>query len=263
MKSSLSGVQLYGWHPFKAALYQQMREALQPQMLVDINWCQCRTKQQNSSFTVPMPVILESSRQFFVEFWVSAAKTSNGCPSVGIIDAEKACHLSKQLGADMSRPRQASDTLGISCNPYTGVIHASCTPKYCEEVEVLSDPQEPHVSSQRSWRAEVSGWESGEEATVDDQSCAIEMGMLISNGSLQFIRKGPEGWQRSGVVWDRLPAKILCCAFLFDFVGEAMVSIEKVHVQELPKCFQKFMQETDRDLSARGKLSTWKGWPSS
>jgi len=249
--SAFAGMELFGWRPFEGALFQQLQESVQPQLLVDVSWCTRR--KSKASVTSPMGIALETSGRFFVKFWVSAGNAWNGCPSVGVVDAaEVRQHPSLLSDEDLSRPSKPSDALGISCNPFSGKIHASHTPKLPKKI--LGDCPVQMMIPPRSWSSEVVGWQSGESATQGDQRHAIEIGMLISKGTLQFIRKGPEGWECSGVVWDRLPAKVICCAFLFEFVGQAIVSIEEFHGNELPSCRQ-------LQCTVCGKLSSWKAWP--
>jgi len=256
------GMELFGWRPFKGALLQQLQESIQPQLLLNVSRCAHRTK--TSSVTAPMPMALETSGRFFVKFWVSAGKAWNGCPSVGVVDAAEVRQDPSKLWDDMSRPKQSSDTFGISCNPYTGKIHTSHTSKIPKKIQG-SLPVQGTISP-RSWCADVVGWQSGESATRGRLRASIEIGMLISNGTLEFMREGPDGWERSGVVWDQLPAKILCCAFLFNFVGEAIVSIEEVRVNNLPRvldqpsCPPSTLEETVLCTQC-GKLSSWTGWP--
>jgi len=246
--TGLSGMELLGWRPFRGALFQQLRESIQPQTLVDVKCCECDPLYG----TLAMPLSLETSGTYFVRFlfWCSS---KNGCPSMGVVDAAEVRRdpLAK-LSEDASRPRQSSETFGISCDPYTGKIHASCTSNPPDHV--LGDLPEQGVSSQRSWTNGVVGWESWEEAATDSDGFSMGCGMLISNGTLEFIRQGPDAWERSGVVWDQLPAKVACCAFLFSFVGEACVTLEELLVNELPSCTQ--MQST-----VRGKVSSWIAWP--
>lgn len=249
--SAFAGMELFGWRPFEGALFQQLQESVQPQLLVDISWCAHR--KSKGSATSPMGIALDTSGRFFVKFWVSAGNAWNGCPSVGVADAaEVRQHPSKLSEEDLSRPSKPSDTLGISCNPYTGKVHASHTSKLPKQV--LGDSLVEDISPPRSWSTKVLGWQSGERATLGEQRHAIEAGMIISNGTLQFIRKGPEGWECSGIVWDQLPEKVICCAFLFEFVGQAIVSIEEFHVNELPCCSQ-------LHGNSCGKVSSWKAWP--
>jgi hypothetical protein len=191
-----------------------------------------------------MPISLETSGHFFIKFWISACQAWNGCPRVGVVDASKVRQDPTQLYDDMSRPRQPSNTFGISCNPYTGKIHAS-----------LGDFSGQETIPPRSWSADVIGWQSAEDATQGDHHASIEIVILISNGTLEFIREGPHGWERSGVVWDRLPAKILCCVFLFEYVGQAIVSIEEVSPITLDHIAQTRCNKC-------GKLSCWTAWPS-
>lgn len=248
--SALSGIELFGWHPVKGALFQQLQESMQPQILMDIRWCENR--KQQSSFTVPMPLVVETSGRFFVKFWVSAGKASNGCPSVGVVDAEEVRQDPQQLNDDLSRPVQASDTFGISCNPYSGRIHTSHTSKVCKQL--MSETPVQGARLPRSWTAEVISWESGESSCMGRRRASIEVGMIISNGTLEYVRHGPAGWESSGVVWNKLPAKILCCVFLFDFVGEAIVSVEETCSNRLPTSAQ-------TQCSASGRLSSWTSWP--
>jgi len=253
--SACKGIELFGWRPFKGALFQQVQECVQPHVLVDVCWCENR-ETETSSLTVPMPISLDTSGRFFVRFWMSAGQAWNGCPSVGVVDADRVrtevLQDPSKLCDDWSRPREPSEGFGICCNPYTGKIHTSHSSKLPQSV--VGDSMEQGVSAPRSWTAEVIGWQSGEGATQGERRSSIEIGMLISNGTLEFIRRGPNGWESSGVVWEQLPAKILCCAFLFDFVGQAIVAMEEVRVSKLPSY-------AETQCTRCGKLSSWTAWP--
>lgn len=257
--SAFPGMELFGWRQFKAALFQQFKESTQPQLLLNVNWCPNRKKGM-SSVTAPMPIAFETSGRFFLKLWVSAGKAWNGCPSVGVVDATKVRQDPSKLWDDLSRSSKPSDVFAMACNPYTGKIHVSNTSEVRQSLldGVPLQGTSSFRGSFRSWCADVVGWQSGESATRGRLRASIEIGVLISNGTLEFVREGPNGWERSGVVWDRLPAKVLCAAFLFDFVGQAIASIEEVHVNELPRILHK----TSRTVGIpRGKLSSWIGWP--
>lgn len=241
-----TGMELFGWRPFKGALFQQLQDAMQPQRLVDASTCDCR----KLSFTAPMPLALETSGTFFVRFWVCASKAYRGAPCVGIVDAAEARRdITKLYTEDACRPRQSSDLFGISCNPFSGSIHASHT---CSSLKNIPGdvPEQGTEQGTSSWSAEVDGWESWEAASQDSEGSSTGIGMLISNGTLEFFRQGMERWESSGVVWDQLPAKILCCAFLSDFVGNAIVSIEQVRLNDPSSCVQ-------MEGIVRAKLTPW------
>lgn len=236
--STFRGIALFGGRHFKGALFQQLQESLQAKRLVDVDWS-ARNRRQ-SSLSAPMPVALDTSGCFSIHFSVSASRALNGCPSVGIVDAAaggldtagSSRHFPAQFFDDVSKPRRPPGPLGISCNPFTGKIHASHTgtlPKGMD-VQLISERQFPDKIGlcQRSWTAEVVDWQPLDDETIGPDPVRIEIGMLISKGTLEFIRKGPDGWQRSGIVWDSLPEKVLCCAFLFHFVGQATVSVERI-----------------------------------
>merc|ERR1712087_738904 len=105
--------------------------------------------------------------------------------------------------------------------------------------------------------ATVVGWSSWEEATLGPEGCGMGFGMLISKGTIEFIRQGRDAWERSGIVLDQLPPKVLCCASLWGFVGQAFVSIEEVSSNG-PLAF------VDTSMAkhlARGTVSPWTAWP--
>lgn len=251
LESRFVGLELFGWRPFRGALFQQLRESMQAQILINEPcW-----KSQALVGTRPMPLALDTSGCFFVRFWVAVSGIRNGCPCVGVVDAAEVRNDPSKLFEDMSRPRQASGTFGISCNPFSGKIYASH--RYNLPEHVSGAPPGPGAPRPRSWTAEVIGWESFEDALKDAKG-SVEyvtwFGMLISKGTLQFIRQVPGRWESSGVVCDRLPAKVLCCAFLFSFVGQAFVSVEDVCVNGLPSCIQ-------RHGTVCGRMSCWTAWP--
>jgi len=96
-------------------------------------------------------------------------------------------------------------------------------------------------------------WNTWEHATVEPDGFSMGVGMLISNGTLEFIRQGPDVVERSGIVWDKLPAEVVCCAFLFGFVGQAFISLEEVLVNEVPDIIH--MEST-----VHGKVFPWLPW---
>jgi hypothetical protein len=247
--SSYAGLELFHWRTFKAAAFSQMRESIDPHLLLHVHWCAGRRKK--SSLTVPMPVILDTSRTFYIQLWVSAGSTINGAPYVGVVDAEKAPTDSRAWLDDLSRPRRSSQAFGISCNPYTGRLHGTYTAEFAQKVLGSDSCSEP--TSSKSCCSQID-WESGEEATWGRQRASIEIGMLISNGTLEFIRSGPTGWERSGVVHDSLPAKVVCCSFLYEFVGEAIVSFENLYINELPMVCTEPKKSQNRALQ-------WSAWP--
>lgn len=237
--TGFKGMELIGWRKFRGGLFQQLRESIQPRTLIDVNCCECNAL----NGTVAIPLALETSGCYFVRFyfWCSSNK---GCPSMGVVDAaDLRKDPFRKLCEDASRPQQPSGTFGISCDPYTGKIHASALP-ICPSM---------NPSTLRSWSTEVVGWESCGDAAADPEGFSMGLGMLISNGTLEFMRQGSNAWESSGIVWDRLPATVVCGAFLYNFVGAAYVSLEQLLVNELPYCKQ--MKNT-----VCGKVSSWIAW---
>lgn len=246
LASCLPGMEIFAWRPCTGALFQQLRQSMQAQILIDES---CVTGKAVVG-THPMLLALETSGTFFVKFWVAVSNIRNGCPCMGVVDAAEVSKDPAKLLEDMSRPRKASQSLGISCNPFSGKIYASRTSNIPKPVlgQVEVTP--------RSWTAEVKGWESFEDELADVKHPAKYVtwfGVLISNGTLQFLRQVPNGWQSSGVVCDALPPRVLCSAFLFSFVGQAFVSVEEV-CNEIPECIQRYK-------TGCGKISSWTRWP--
>lgn len=258
LSSAVKGMELLGWRPFRGALYQQIQESMLPHPLVNETCCQCHP----ASCTVPMPLALDSSGRYFVMFLFWCRCTSeNCCPTMGVVDAAAMRKdPNTKLNEDMSRPRKPSRAFGISCDPYTGKIYASRISDLFEDAP--GELPEQGTSSQKNWSADVIGWESCDPAAVDPEAFSRGMGMLtgmgmiIDNGTLEFVRQGRERFERSGVVWDRLPAKVACCAFLQNFAGQAFVSLQEVRVNELPRC-------TQLPSTFCGKMSSWTAWPPS
>jgi hypothetical protein len=243
-----SKVGLYGWRPFRAALLQQIREVLGPQPLLDLRWCARSIK--CATLTAPMPVVIDTSGQFFVHFWMSVAKASNGSPCIGVVDADTAPRASEDWLDDLSRPRHGARGFGISCNPYSGMLHQHAIwPGESAKADTASqDRRQP-----RCKRAQLA-WASGEGATLGRKRASVEIGVYISNGKLVFMRTGPKGWEPSGVVCQHLPAKVLCCAFLYDFVGEVTLCIEKGYTEKLPAMCNPIHESKDAKLA-------WLNWP--
>lgn len=249
----LTGVELFRWQQFKGALFQQLQAAMKPQVLLDADCYEC----SGLSCTEPMPLVFETSGYFFVSFWLCAQWLpfgGGGCPSVGVVDAAKVPRHFPECCEESSGPFR------ISCNPHNGKIQAAvnidvpslgCINARNLPRHVLIDLPEG-TNSPSSWSADAKRWQSLEDATADPGACQFEVGMLISHGTLEFFRQRPDGWESSGVVWDQLPAKVLCCAFLFGCVGQAFVSVEEVFVNELPSCIQGKSQTT-----VCGKMSSW------
>jgi hypothetical protein len=165
-----------------------------------------------------------------------------------------------KLCEDATNPQSNSEGYAISCNPVTGELHASDASRFpehvhieCEEHKQSEDKQQGslrmHQSS--SWHAHVEGWDSWIEDAEDCEEASAGVGMLIMNGTLQFIRQGDDNWESSGVVCDRLPPKIVCCAFFAGFVGEAVVSVKQVLMDKIPRCF------TDKANLVQGQVSSW------
>jgi hypothetical protein len=198
-----------------------------------------------------MAAMLDTSATFFVEFWTSAADATNGCPSVGIIDAAQAPLDDDKFSQDLSRPDCPSETLGISCNPYSGTVHVSNNTSFTKKLEdKLCKSCEKQALPPKSFCTTLN-WETYEALTLGSERFSIWSGLLISGGTLEFFRKGPLGLERSGTICECLPSKVLCCAFMFDFCGEAQVSAE-VCLDDFPEVCS---------CSKGVELVDWNPWP--
>jgi len=155
--------------------------------------------------------------------------------------------------AGMRGPGKPSGSFGIAFDPFIGKIYATRASKLPEPV--LCDPSGKDTTSKRVWTAEVIGWPSGSASNMENLVASgrlsVGVGLLISNGTLEFIQSG----FGSGIVCEQLPAKVLCCACLFNFVGQAFVSIEEVRVLEPSVCTQM------RGKIDHGELSPWTECP--
>lgn len=244
--SMFKGMELFRRRPLKGALFQQLRELVRPQLLLTLHRCPSACR---ANYTLPMNIAFDTSGQIFVLFRVyhhNTGHATNG-PSVGVVDLVDARNRPIKLSHDdWSRPHRPSDLFAISCNPFTCKIHASDTP-----AEGLEHIPENEPSPPKSWSAEILGW----EPLGASNGSSVDVGMLIRNGTLQFVRTGPCGYEASGIVWDRLPPKIVCCAFLSDFGGMASVFIQKVCWCGL----ERFNLEEDCHMC--GELSPWAPWP--
>jgi len=238
------GVDLCCWR-LKGASFQQMRECMQPLRLVNVSSCSCCA----ATFTSPTPVALDTTTSLFVRFWIGASRAQKGCPCVGLVDADE---VKVALLEDKSRPASPHGKFGISCNPFSGKVYASQTSR--DPKNMLGDLPEKEPNSPKTWSADVIGWRSWEDQTLCCHGSSIGIGMLISNGTLEFIRQGQDGWECSGMIQDHLPPKILCCAFMNGFVGDATVSTEEVSHQ-CPCCAK------EEECSVKGRLSSWEAWP--
>lgn len=245
--AQLTGIELFRYRAFKGALFQQLRACIEPHPLLDLCFCPCSGK--GCSLTAPMSIAVETSGRFFVLFKVVAAYATHA-PTVGVVDMDGARRLPVKSGhEDWSRPHRPSDFFGISCDPFAGRIHAS----HSSAVPLKSFEELPlkRMSSPKSWSAEVLGWHP---LGVAD-GASIDIGMLISDGTLEFLRTGPYGWEHSGVVWDGLPEKVLCCAFLSKFVGTVKVRVERVLLHDCPRT------NIANHCDLCGELSPWAVWP--
>lgn len=97
-------------------------------------------------------------------------------------------------------------------------------------------------------------WQTWAHETAESDGFSVGVGMLISNGTLEFIRQmeplRSDVVERSGVVWDNLPAEVVCCAFLFGFVGQALISLEEFLVNEVPDIIH-------TESTVHGKVFPW------
>jgi len=237
--ASFKGIELLGWRPFSGALFQQIRDTLQPQSLFEAAHCQCNPAYN----TTLIPVTFDTSGTYFVRFrfWCHA---SQGFACMGVADAAAVRSGSMQM---------SSETFTMFCDPLTGKLNA-CFPSKLPK-HVMGDLPKEGTSSKTCWTAQVVGWDSCEKAANDSDDFPVGFGMLISNGTLEFIRQGPHIRESSGVVLDQLPARVVCCASLFNFVGEACVTLEEVVSNELPSCIQNRIFDC-------GKVSPWSMWES-
>lgn len=247
---SFKGMELFRRPQCKGALFHQLRESLDPKLLLTLHRCPlaCRA----CSLTLPMPIAFDTSGRFFVLFRVyhdNPGYAPHG-PALGVVDLVGARTRPIKLAHDdWSRPHRQSDFFGISCNPFTGRIHASHTSAV--PLKGFEDIPENGLCPPRSWSADVLGW----EPVCSEIGAAVDVGMLISDGTLEFVRTGPYGYECSGVVWDRLPEKIVCCAFLSGFVGAASVLVQKVCTKHLDG------YNLPQDCDLCGELSPWAPWP--
>jgi hypothetical protein len=249
------GVEPFYGQPFKAGLFQQLKGVLQPQCLLHAE-CGCPSNNNNtkpSSLTVPMSAVFETSGTFFIEFWTCVADAANCCPSIGIIDAEKAPLEDDKWAQDMSRPDDPFGTLGLACNPFSGKVHVSSNTSFTKKLE--DDLYQSCEGAQPRSFYTTLDWESYEALARGPDRVSIWSAVLISGGKLEFYRrKGPRGLERSGTICECLPSKVLCCAFLNEFVGEAVIFVGKVHLHLPDAC-------TCTQSSDGVELSAWTPWP--
>mmetsp|Transcript_69428 Transcript_69428/g.137274 ORF Transcript_69428/g.137274 Transcript_69428/m.137274 type:complete len:309 (-) Transcript_69428:5-931(-) len=252
----LPGMKLW-WHPFRGAVFQQMRECVQPHTLVDVACCAC-----NACHCVkPMALTLETTGTYFVRFHFWAGGAQNECPCIGVVDSSglRRDRLCKCCGEETSTHHQPwipSKKFLISCDPYSGKIQACNTPSLPPSVheDALGDLPDHGTSSRTNWRTEVMEWQTWAHETAESDGFSVGVGMLISNGTLEFIRQmeplRSDVVERSGVVWDNLPAEVVCCAFLFGFVGQALISLEEFLVNEVPDIIH-------TESTVHGKVFPW------
>lgn len=230
--SRVAGMELYGWRACKCGLYQQLNECKQPQVLVDVDCCRCNARWG----AYQMALSLDTSVTCFIRYWIDTSNAENGCPCVGLI----------------------AESFAIFCDPYTGNMRLCDNSDQDSGNSVVIDKQtlpKPNcltLPAQNCLAAEVVGWESWAEATTDAEGRRLGFAILISNGSVEFIRQEENAWERSGIVLDKLPGKLRCCAGLMGFVGQAFISIEEVRVNESLDCLDKWAKNM-----VVGKVSPW------
>lgn len=214
LSSEFTGIELFGWRTFASAMFQQLQETMRPQVLLHGH---CEFSRPRCTGEV-MPLSIDTSGSCFVRFGVMCSLTRGGI-SVGLIDAaavqnDRAC---------LRDPRcQTSGAFAISLDPCHGTMQVS---HRRVRVRGKGKPR-PSCSS-----ADLIGWDNGIDFPGFYQGF---IGMQIQHGTLEYIRPGREEWESTGVVWDKLPSKVIPCAFMSCFAGQAVIMGEVVCVNGAP-----------------------------
>lgn len=217
LSSRLKGVELFGLRRVTGAAFQQLQEFMQPQLLFQVFCGSCHP----ACGAAKIPLAVLTSEGCFVKFKVLCKSSSDGI-GFGVVDAaqvqvdpESFCHpLCQRSGA-----------FAISFDPRSGIIHSSH-----RRVRMRGKGKPPPTCS----HAEVMRWDGAGEQPGIPNVFENYIGMQIQHGTLEYILQGPDFCESTGVVCDQLPSKVLCCAFLCDYVGEASVFIEEFRVNETP-----------------------------
>jgi len=234
-EAQFRGVQIWRQAPQQIAkdLHAQLQANTQRKLVGRCRWNSLR---RHSSATWPLSISLESAGQHSVEFSVSCWNALNGCPCIGVIDADMAAAPGAMWRVDWSRAPHARQGFAMALEPFAGRLHAAFPSEEAEELAVLKE-NTTTCTSALNWR-------------MMKNRCVIA-GLRIEGGALTFFRRGPGGVESSSIVCTKLPPRLVPCVFMFDFVGAAEVwSLDVAH----GNCSSCQHQEYEAPIE-------WEPWP--
>jgi len=218
LSSRFKGIELFGRRPFKGAVFQQLQELMQPQLLLKLSCYSCHPTCRAERISLAV----DTSKCCFVSFRVLCKSSADGI-GVGVVDAAEV----QKHPENLCDPRcRRSGAFAIACDPRFGIIHLP--------TDAFVRMRGKQIRPPTCLRAEVLGWGGAGEVPGIPDVFANWIGIQIQHGTLEYIRQGPDCWESTGVVCDQLPAKVLFCAFSSGYVGEAWVTVEEFCVNETP-----------------------------
>lgn len=188
--------------------------------------------------TVPVPIVLDTSGTWFLEFEICAAKALNGCPRIGVLDASALATASPSQ--DLSQT--CVDKFAMSFSPICGRLFAVTAQRAGDEGQQFAS-RTAHLR-----------WAPLGNAYAK-MNPPVRAGILINQGVLTFYRVGGhDAWHSSGPLWRDLPAKVVPCMFLSAYLGYGCVRFVALHEGPpwvCPHC----------DPRGHGTREDWERWP--
>lgn len=204
--------------------------------------------------TRALPFTLDTKGPVFLEFRMVIANALNGSPRIGILDAESWRKAVPESERDWSCGR-GDEAFAISMSPSGCEMLSTIVEGGSQRLEGL--PSNPRPSG-RSPRHEVYkarlNWptETREHSKLNHP---IRAGLFIKDGELSFWRIFRDGkWHSSGVICKDLPQSVLPCMFMFDFLGEAKITFERIRDAAPTSCCA-------RNCRYQGTVDGWRKFP--
>lgn len=202
--------------------------------------------------SIPLRFALDSEGPLCLVFRIIVAKTINGTPRLGLVDADAAVVNEKRSAnywpGDFSRGDEGPDLFAIAFSPACGTLTAT---KQAIQGQSVVDASCVNRDDMREFHAATLNWDEMGDCTRQ-WNAPIYAALVLGRGKLTFYRMSANGeWHSSGVVSGELPRKVLPCVFLSCFTGYMDIEFIRLTSSPPPVC-------CDCDSDWHGLSHGWK-----
>jgi len=205
--------------------------------------------------TIPFRFSLDTQGPLCLEFKIIAAKTTNGGPKIGLVDAEDAAvamHAScGQWPGDLTHGHAGSGPFAIAFDPACGRLSATALTVQSQSTASEAEPMQlTGTKCDREYYIAKLNWDSLGDST-ENWNFPIHAALVLEHGKLTFFRMWGAHWHSSGIICDKLPRRVLPCIFMSSFVGYTEVSFVRMWSSSPDICL-------GCDVSGHGLANAWR-----